>query len=61
MRDADECIAKAAALSSAADLATAPNIRDDLLLMAELWLDISRMAELQEAQPLSTTYRIRGH
>jgi hypothetical protein len=32
-----------------------------LLAMAKTWLQLSVMAESQDANPLSSTYRIRGH
>jgi hypothetical protein len=48
MRDAHECLAKAAELSRLADLTNDAAIRALLLEMALEWTDLSRLAEWQD-------------
>jgi hypothetical protein len=59
MLSADECLAKAKALSDAAVAVPDQGVRAYLLAMAEHWLNISRLADWQDSHPLSETYRIR--
>jgi hypothetical protein len=49
MRTADECLVKAAELSQLADLIRDPEVRATSLVVAETWLDVSMMAECQDA------------
>lgn len=48
MRSTLECLAKAAELSRLADNARSPEIRVNLLAMAQAWVDLSYQAEWQD-------------
>jgi hypothetical protein len=59
MRSARECIAKAGELSKLAEIASDPDVRVHLLIMAELWLELSARSQSKDRIAAGRMYRVR--
>jgi hypothetical protein len=58
MRSAAECIFKAQELSEFAETLFNPDARALVLTMAELWLELSAQAQLQDSCAPARTHRV---
>jgi hypothetical protein len=54
-----QCVEKARELTQLAEAEPNPEVREQWLVMAEMWLVLSTKAEWQDAHPLIKTYRIQ--